>query len=91
MKRGQRNNQNRNNGGGHGKKRSGNNNGSVLKCWYCEKPLGKNRKIWGGHKVHANNCYEMCCKKLITGANLAKKIRAAQPPKPKGFFARLFS
>lgn len=87
-----RNNGNRNRGGnGNGKKKKGGHSNPGMTCWRCKKPMGSNNVCrWGDHLVHKGACYEWCCKNLITGRNLAKKIRNSQSPPQKGFFAKLF-
>ena len=86
-----RNNGNGNRRSGNLRKKNGGNGNSGITCWYCKRKIKGKVKYWGNHPVHAGSCYKNCCANLITAPNLAKKIRNAQSPQKKGFFARLFS
>lgn len=73
---------------GNGKKKKNGNRNSGMTCWYCKKKIRGKVKFWSSHAVHAGGCYSNCCKNLMTGKNLLKKVKKSQPK--KGFLARIF-
>ncbi|HBR71391.1 MAG TPA: hypothetical protein DEA27_01100 [Candidatus Moranbacteria bacterium] len=76
---------------GNGKKKKSGKQKPRMICWRCKRPMSLGNSCrWGNHRVHKGDCYSWCCKNLITGKNLADKIRKQQQPRQQGFFARLF-